>query len=225
MDKRVFEVDLGDVANGIYAPLLRAQGLSGRATTRVTRVTRDAIRQALTDTIIRAYRDGSAPFRTGRTRLRLLSGVRAQGSTLINLKGWIVGPTYVEAHEEGSTITPKRARALAIPLPPALRADGTPKLPGPNSWRNIVGTFIYKSRRTGQAYIAYKTAAGDLTLLYVLVDSATLSKYKGFLSRSWELEKNSIMVAIGNAMLFEMGQVDMLSLARVTFAGRGRSRR
>lgn len=223
-DKRVFEVDLGDVVTGIYSPLLRAQGISGRGTVRVARVTRNAIRQALTDTIIRAYRDGAAPHRTGRTRLKLLGGVRAQGSTLISLKGWIVGPSYVEAHEEGATITPKRAKALAIPLAPALRADGSPKLPGPNSWRNVLGTFIYKSRTTGQAYIAYKNSSGNLTLLYVLVDSATLSKYKGFLSRSWDREKNSIMIAIGNAMLFEMSQVDLLSLARVTYRGRSTRR-
>ena len=221
-DKRVFGVDLGDVVTGIYAPLLKAQGISGRGNIRVARVVRNAVRQALTDTIIRAYRDGAAPIRTGRTRLKLLGGVRAVGSNLLTLRGWIVGPSYVEAHETGATITPKRARALTIPLEPALRPDGTPKLPSANSWRNIVGTFIYKSKKTGQAYIAYKNSSGNLTLLYVLVDSATLSKYKGFISRAWELEKPAIMAALGRAMIFEMSTVDLLSLSRVTYRGRGR---
>lgn len=217
---RVFEADLSGVVSAIYSPLLKAKGLSGRGETRVARQVRGAIRQALLETVIRAYRDGSAPYRTGRSRRALLGGVRAFGVSFATLRGHLVGPAYIRAHEEGATITPKRARALAVPLPPALRADGTPKLPGPRSWSNTQRTFIYKSKKTGNAYIAYKNAGGTLTLLYVLVDSVTLSKHAGFLSRSWEIEKFQIIEALGRAILFEMSQVDLLSLARVTHRGR-----
>lgn len=217
---RVFEADLSGVVPGIYAPLLGARGVSGRAQGRIARTVREAIRKALLDTVIDAYRDGSAPYRTGNARNVMRYGVRAFGQTFTGLRGHIIGPDYIAAHENGATILPKKAKALAIPLPAAQRPDGSPKLPGPRSWRNIRRTFIYKSRKTGKAYIAFKGASGRLTLLYVLVDSVTLSKYSGFLARSWERQIPDIVEALGNALFFEMSQVDLLSLARVTYKGR-----
>ena len=86
----------------------------------------------------------------------------------------------------------------------------------------MLRTFIYKSKRTGQAYIAYKNSAGELTLLYLLVDEAQLRKYQGFLDRAWDLQKPDILQAFGQALLFEMGQVNLLNLARVTYSGRRR---
>lgn len=219
---RIIDANLSDELAAAYKPLLAAKGISGRAQTRVARITREAIRQALTDAITLAYADGAAPYRTGRGKARLYQGVRAFGSNLASLRGYIVGPEYLKAHEDGSTITPKNAKKLAIPLQPALRGDGTPKLPGPRSWRNVQRTFIYKSRRTGQSYIAYKNLNDSLTLLYVLVDSATLSKYKGFLSSAFDVTKFQVLEALGQAMLFEMSRVDLGSLARVTTSGRRR---
>lgn len=226
---RVFTADLSDVLPPIYGPLLRAKGISGRAETRVTRRVREELRSVLTATVQLAFADGS-PIRTGRARRTMLNGVRAFGQNFRNLRGYIIGPEYIAAHEEGATITPKNAKALAIPLEPALRPDGSPKLPGPRSWSNSLKTFIYKSKRTGNAYIAYKNSSGRLTLLYVLVDSVTLKKHSGFLSKAWETQKPDLIEAIGLALLFEFGQVDLLALARVTTSGRksggtGRRRR
>lgn len=221
---RVFNADLTGIVPNIYGPLLRAAGVSGRAETRVSRIIREALRQALTDTVRRAFLDG-APVRTGRARRVMLNGVRAFGTNFGGLRGHIIGPNYMKAHEDGATIRPTRARALAIPLPAAQRADGSPKLPGPRSWRNILKTFLYKSKKTGNMYIAYKNNSGSLTLLYVLVDSATLSKHSGFLARAWETQKPDIVEAMGRAMLFEFGQVDLLGLTGVTYRGRGAARR
>lgn len=222
---RVFEAELGFVAAGIYAPLFAAQGISGRANARIARTVRLELQKVLKEMLVRAYADGSAPVRTGRSRSIMFAGTRAFGSSVATLRGHIIGPEYIRAQNEGATITPKRTRALTIPLPAATRGDGSPKLPGPRSWSNVLPTFIYKSQNTGQAYIAYKNASGSLTLLYLLVDQVTLSKHKGFIDRQWNLSKPDIMAAFGRAMLFEMSQVDLLSLARVTFAGRGRGRR
>jgi len=225
---RVFEADLSDTVTAAYRPLLVAKGLSGRGELRIVRRVRAAVKQALLDTLVRAYRDGSAPYRTGRSRRIMFSGIRVFGTTFASLRGHIIGPDYIRAHNEGAVIEPKRAKALAIPLPPAMRADGTPKLPGPRSWRNVQRTFIYKSRKTGQGYIAYKAQSGKLTLLYALVESAQLSKYEGFLDNSWNFEKFQIIETLGAAILFEMGRVDLLDLARVTYRGRrsgGRRRR
>jgi hypothetical protein len=157
----------------------------------------------------------------------MLRGVRAFGSRIGNVRGYILGPSYIKAHEEGATITPQNARALAIPLPAAQRPDGSPKLPGPRSWQNIQKTFIYKSKRTGNGYIAYKN--GDsLVLLYVLVDQVTLSRYKGFLSSSFDLRKPDVIEAFGQAMLFEMSLVDLGSIAglsrKYSRGGTGRRR-
>lgn len=219
---RVFEADLSDIVPRALGPMLRAKGISGRAESRVAVQIRNALRAALTGTVQRAYLDGSAPkSRTGAGRRALLSGTRAFGRTFGTIRGHIIGPNYMKAHEEGATITPKNARALAIPLPAAQRPDGTPKLPGPRSWQNVVKTFIYKSKKTGNAYIAYKNTGGTLTLLYVLVDSATLSQYSGYLAKAWETQKPDIIEAMGRAMLLEFGRVSLLDLARVTYRGRG----
>lgn len=220
---RVFELDPSDLMLHVYKPLLKAKGLSGRGETRVSRKIREAIRDVLRDTVKDAFRDGSAPYRTGRGQRAMLGGIRAFGTTFGTLRGHIIGPGYMAAHEQGATIRPRKAKALAIPLPAALRPDGTPKLPGPRSWKNVVNSFIFKSKKTGRAYIAYKNADGKLTLLYSLVEEAQLSKYKGFISRSWEKQKPELLAAIGQAMFYEMGQVDLLSLARVTYKGRSKS--
>lgn len=219
---RVFEADLGVVSASIYAPLLAAKGISGRANGRIARAVRIELQKVLREMLVRSYIDGSAPSRTGRSRNIMLNGVRAFGSSVGTLRGHIIGPDYIRAHNEGALITPKSARALTIPLPAAQRPDGSPKLPGPRSWSNIARTFIYKSKNTGQAYIAYKNQAGGLTLLYLLVDSAQLSKYSGYLDKQWDISKPNIMAAFGRAMLFEMSRVDLLSMARVTYRGRGR---
>lgn len=221
----VLDLDIGPLAASVYGPLLRSRGISGRAQTRIARKLRVAIKQVLTETLQRAYLDGSAPNRTGRSKRIMMNGVRAFGTSFASLRGYIVGPAYIAAHENGATILPKRARQLTIPLPPALRADGSPKLPSPNSWRNVLNTFIYKSKKTGNAYIAYKNTNDDLVLLYVFVDSAQLSKYTGFLSNSFDKSKPDLLAALGSALLFEMSQVDLLSLARITYRGRSSSRR
>lgn len=218
----VFDVDLSDVAATIYRPLLRATGISGRAETRISRQVREALKDALRDMLSRAYADGSAPVRTGRSRGIMFRGVRAFGSNFNSLRGYIIGPDYIAAHNEGGTITPSGASALTIPLPAAQRSDGSPKLPGPRSWSNVLKTFIYKSKKTGNAYIAYKNKSGELTLLYLLVDEVQLRKYKGFLDRAWDFQKPDVIETFGRAMLFEMSQVNLLSLARVSSGGRGR---
>lgn len=224
---RVLDADISNELVRAYAPLIRAVGISIRANNRIARKTREALRDALHETIVKAYIDGSAPHRTGRSRSAMLRGVRAFGSRISNVRGYILGPSYIKAHEDGATITPKNAKALAIPLPAAQRPDGSPKLPGPRSWQNVQKTFIYKSKRTGNAYIAYKD--GDsMVLLYVLVDQVTLSKHKGFLSASFDLRKPDVMEAFGRAMLFEMSLVNLGAIAGLSpkySRGRRRGRR
>jgi hypothetical protein len=213
---KVFEADLGKVVSSINGPLSRAQGLSGRAIGRINTRVRTELRNVLHQMLIRAYADGSAPSRSGKSKRIMLNGIRTFGSRSSGIRGHIIGPDYIAAHNEGATITPKKAKALAIPIGAALRPDGTPKLNGPRSWQNIVKTFIFKSRKTGQGYIAYRNGAGGVTLLYVLVDQAVLRQHSGFLDRAWNLNKFSVMQEFGEAVQFEFAQVNLRDLARVT---------
>lgn len=223
---RVIEAELGGLTSRTYGPMRRAKGISGRAERRIAVATREALRTALQNLITRVYLDGSAPrSRSGKARRIMSGGVRAFGTRLEGIRGHIIGPDYIRAQEEGARITPKSARALAIPLPPAQRPDGTPKLPGPRSWQNIRKTFLWKSKRTNQMYIVYQAPDGEsLVFLYALVDEVELGKYKDFLRNGWLKERDIVFEAFGQAMLFEMSRVNLGRLARVTTGGRRRRR-
>lgn len=215
---RVFEVDVSSEAGRAFRPLLGAKGVSGRAQTRVARRLRPALKKALTDMVEDVAALG---FRRSGTAIRIMrSGIRVFGTSFQALRGHIIGPTYVRAHEDGSVIKPKNAEALAIPLPAALRPDGTPKLPRPRMWQNTLNTFIYKSKRNGRGYIAYRGSSGRLVLLYALVEEVELSKHKGFLTRAWERRQGDLLEAFGRIMLDEFDEVNILGLARIRTKGR-----
>jgi len=115
------------------------------------------------------------PKRSGRSAASLATSARVRGRTsLSTITGYFLVSAGIAANEYGASITPKNASKLAVPMPAALRADGSPKRIGPRSWSSL-GTFIYKSKRTGGEYIAYKQrATGKLIVLYTLVDSVSL---------------------------------------------------
>jgi hypothetical protein len=117
--------------------------------------------------------------RSGKSAAEIYSSARVRGGNrLDSIRGYFLVSPAIAANEYGAIITPKDAQALAIPLPAALYPNGMPKRRGPNSWRNL-GTFIYKSKKTGKAYIAYRRKEAPkgeykLVLLYVLVDRAEI---------------------------------------------------
>lgn len=78
-------------------------------------------------------------------------------------------------HERGATITPKRARWLTIPLPPALTAQGVPKRPSARDWQN---TFVIKSKK-GNLLIVQKVGK-DIVPLYVLKKKVVIPKRLAF---------------------------------------------
>lgn len=207
---RVFEVNLRGTLAGIFAK----SSLSRKSETRIARRMRQELKEVLRKTVIDARRDGGAPMRTGRSFAIMRNGVRSFGTSFNTLRGHIIGPGYIKAHEEGATIRPKNAKALAIPLPAALRPDGTPKLPGPRSWQNVAKTFIYKSKKTGRAYIAYKGASGRLTLLYVFVEEAHIRERR-FLRKAWSRNKGDLMQTFGRLLMAEMASVDLGKLAKI----------
>lgn len=211
---RVFEADLGNVIERAFGALNRAQGFSGRAQIRMAQKMREVLRVALERTI-----DDNFPVRTGRTKAQAMGGVRVFGTTFNNIRGHIIAPSYIALMDQGGEIEPQQAEFLAIPFGYALRPDGTPKLPGPRSWKNIVNTFVYKSKRTGGLYIAFKTADGSLQVLYTLVEMAEF-RPRRFLQKAWRQQQGDLMQEFGQIMLEEIARVDVLRLARITYKGR-----
>lgn len=215
---RVFEVDLGGATVSIFGSLRRS-AFTRRAETEMARRMREELRLMLEQIIIDAARDGSFPSRTGKALAATRGGARSFGSTFNGMRGHIVGPAYLKLLEEGGTLLPTQAEALTIPMEAALRADGTPKLPGPRSWQNVQKTFIYKSKKTGRAYIAYKGNEGKLVLLYMLIEAAEF-RGRRFLANAWDRRKSQLVNEFGQIMMAEISRIDLLSIARVTHKGR-----
>jgi hypothetical protein len=131
---------------------------------------------------------------------QLMMGVRVIGrASLLSLEGRIMAEPWLFAQEYGADIKPVESKMLAIPVFYALRADGSLKFQNPSSWRRF-GSFVYTQKETGQKFLAYKGAAGDLRLLYILVDRVKLKPILG-LNRTAELEIVRLISAWGQVFV------------------------
>lgn len=168
---------------------------------------KDLARQVLLDTKLRR--------RTGRLAKMVTAGPRAFGFGSVNtIQGHFIVPDWVAIHEDGGDIHPRSARMLAVPMPDAMRADGTPKRRTPAEWKGM-GTFTYTSSRTGKHYVVYKDAESQkLVFLYVLVDMVTLRAQLGvkthyrlmlpMLLATWEFILAAELEAISASFLFSI---------------------
>lgn len=212
---KVFEVDLSNAIGRSLGRLTQAKGFTIRSQARMAREMREAIERRLENVIQDSY-----PVRTGKSQRT--SRARAFGTTLTNMRGTITGPANIKVLNEGAEINPANGEYLTIPFGFALRPDGTPKLPSARSWQNIKKTFVYKSKKTGQLYIAYKNGDGEdakVVVLYVLVETASIMP-RGFLNKGWARQTPALGREIGNIMMRELANIDLLSMARVTYKGR-----
>lgn len=126
------------------------------------------------------------PKRSGRSAAAIASSARVfYASDLASIRGHMLVPPEVASNEYGSIIVPKHARMLAIPIADGLRPDGSPKRLGPRSWAPY-NPFVYKSKRTGKLYIAYRTQRRGLVIIYVLVDKVEL-KAKRIISTTYDM--------------------------------------
>lgn len=82
--------------------------------------------------------------RSGRALRSIAESVQVTGDNIDNIRGMIGGVGYLKIHEYGGTINAKNSRYLTIPLPPALRANGTPKMKSARDWPN---TFVITSKK------------------------------------------------------------------------------
>lgn len=198
-----------------FGRLRTAKGFSGRAQARMSIKVREALRDTLRNTV----RYSDFPKRTGRAYRIALQNVRVYGVTFDTLRGHIVAPMYIAAHEEGAEILPKRGKFLAIPVGYALRPDGTPKLPGPRSWQNIQKTSIAVNSDTGKAWgivINDRPEDGNnYTVIYMLYTQAELPA-QGFLSSEWDDTQSGLLGAmLGEIMMEEISRINLNTLARV----------
>jgi len=107
--------------------------------------------------------DRTLSRRSGDLIQSIKDSVRVTGTTLATVEGGIGGAFYLRTHEYGATIRPKKAKYLAIPLPEALNANGTPKLASLRPWKN---TFV-KPSKAGNLLIFQKRGR-HIVPLYVL---------------------------------------------------------
>jgi hypothetical protein len=103
--------------------------------------------------------------RTGELVAALTDGIRVTSAESIgNISGEFQLPDYAGIQETGGVIAGRAGNYLAIPLPAALRADGTPIMARPRDWDN---TFTAMSRR-GNLILFRRTGRGRVVPLYVL---------------------------------------------------------
>lgn len=197
-NSRLIDVSLGSAASLRYGGL-RKNKISARIETLAAREMRQALKDALTDAMLDA-RAAGGPYRTGKGLGAAVAGARAFGTNFSQLRGHIIAPSYMEAHNVGATIYPKNGDWLAVPLPAAQRGDGSPKLPGPRSWQ-LHGSFIWKSPKTGKLLIVRKPVGStSLEFLYVLVPSVTLSKHKGWADKAWR-KKMPLLISVWDSIV------------------------
>lgn len=116
--------------------------------------------------------------RSGRAIRSIVSSVKVRGSSISSIRGEIGGIGYLRIHEYGGTVTAKNSRYLTIPLPPALRANGTPIKKRARDWPN---TFVITSKK-GNKLICTKRG-GALVPLYLLKKSVRIPARLGMRRR------------------------------------------
>lgn len=116
--------------------------------------------------------------RSGRAVRSILNSVDVRGHGIDNIRGSIGGAGYLAIHETGGTITAKKAQYLTIPLPAALKSNGTPRRARARDWPN---TFILKSKK-GNLLIVQKQGKSILPL-YLLRKSVKIPARLGMRRR------------------------------------------
>lgn len=111
-----------------------------------------------------ATTDTALAKRSGRLVRELQrGGIVHDGAKIEDVYGKITLPGEYRIHEYGGTIMPREGQYIFVPLPGALKADGTPKKLNPRQWQN---TFIAESRRGN--LLLFRRVGRKLEPLYAL---------------------------------------------------------
>lgn len=164
------------------------------------------------DVVDETVAKGRFKSRSGALVKSLYSGIKVRGSRLDNISGSYNSLWYGRLLQTGGVVTPNTAEVLTLPLPAALRPDGTPKLKSPRSWKRF-GTFSYTSKKTGQGYLAYRGADGKLVLLYVYIDAVKIKK-RLFLREIHTQHLNILVKRWGDLMVEAMLKTDLYGFVK-----------
>jgi hypothetical protein len=148
-------------------------------------------------------RGGAFPGSLSKRSGKLLAGlnpsrIQVKGSAEKDVEVSFSLTGIANVHERGATITPKKAKYLTIPLPPALNANGTPKKPNARAWKN---TFILKSKK-GNLLIVRKIGKGGIEPLYVLKKSVKIPKRLAF-EEAFQAGRSFLADEIANQVIKE----------------------
>ena len=162
---QILNATIPDRAIAAFRTLSRARYIEPRVAPRFAAAFEDFLKRVARTTA------AQYPKRSGKSAAELPASARVRGSSsLASIRGYYLVSAKIAANEYGARVTPKNSKYLAIPMPAALRADGSPKRLGPRSWKSL-RTFTYKSRKTGALYIAYRSGRQGLVLLYKLEEA------------------------------------------------------
>jgi hypothetical protein len=78
---------------------------------------------------------------------------------------------------------------------------------------------VFTSKKSGRKFIGYKTSAGELRALYVLVESVELTKNTGWATNAWNRRLPSLMRTIEGIIA---SGIDIGRVGAAYDAGRGR---
>lgn len=136
----------------------------------------DEVRRALLRRHSKAFRNPqNAPATGEKDLLRRSGGIRdvrvivSSGADLSKVRGELVVPFPISVHEEGATITARRARFLTIPMPAALDSRGIPLRRRARDWTS---TFVQRSRRGN--LLIFQRRGASIVPLYLLKRQVTL---------------------------------------------------
>jgi len=167
-------------------------------------VMRRDLLQILNDAVVASLNYFYENRKRGKMAHSLRSGIQVKGQTFTSLTAIVHGVDYTIMHEANVKVHPSGGRYLAIPLPDACRADGTPILSGPRAWEHVKKTFLIKgdvalnthNRNVAVTdinphfpseveYVVYKNENNQLVYLYKLVPySLFVQGYKNYNNRA-----------------------------------------
>jgi len=148
------------------------------------------------------------PRRTGKSAMEIIESSRVTyGATLSSIHGSFLVSPNIAANEYGTKVrTPRNAQVICIPVYYGLYPDGRPKRLGPNSWRSL-GTFWYRSKTTRQLYLAYKTKADGLKIVYIAVPTAGALKPLSKFQKQWDKAIPALQDVVGEILADAIAQV------------------
>jgi hypothetical protein len=204
----IFSFKIPDTARAAFAPLVKNKLLATER--RIVPAMKQAMLNFMEDVVTDTLNTTQLTHKTGSLAKSLYQGIKVRGTSLSNLEGIYRGEHYARIHEYGGTIRPTNAEVLTLPLPAALRPDGTPKLKGPRSWKRF-GTFSYTSKKNGQGYLAYKNKSGKLVLLYIYVDLVRIKPKLG-LRKMHTASLGGLLNVWGEIIVNEMVNLDLMAI-------------